>query len=44
MFKIFKQTQDYGKGAVLSVGLFCVTLVVTFFQFAILDRRVHYGD
>ncbi|HWJ63003.1 MAG TPA: sugar ABC transporter permease [Acidimicrobiales bacterium] len=44
VFKIFKQTQDYGKGAVLSVGLFCVTLVVTFFQFAILDRRVHYGD
>ena len=44
VFKIFKQTQDYGKGAVLSVGLFFVTLVVTFFQFAILDRRVHYGD
>lgn len=44
VFKIFKETQDYGKGAVLSVGLFCVTLVVTFFQFAILDRRVHYGD
>ncbi|WP_426572003.1 carbohydrate ABC transporter permease [Aquihabitans sp. McL0605] len=44
VFKIFKQSQDYGKGAVLSVGLFFVTLVVTFFQFAILDRRVHYGD
>jgi sn-glycerol 3-phosphate transport system permease protein len=44
VFKIFQQTQDYGKGAVLSVGLFFVTLVVTFLQFAILERRVHYGD
>jgi sn-glycerol 3-phosphate transport system permease protein len=44
VYKIFRQTQDYGKGAVLSVGLFFVTLLVTFVQFAILDRRVHYGD
>ena len=44
VFKIFKQSQDYGKGAVLSVGLFFVTLIVTFVQFVILDRRVHYGD
>jgi len=44
VFKIFQQTQDYGKGAVLSVGLFFVTLVVTFLQFVILERRVHYGD
>lgn len=44
VFKIFQQTQDYGKGAVLSVGLFFVTLVVTFLQFTILERRVHYGD
>lgn len=44
VFKIFQLSQDYGKGAVLSVGLFFVTLVVTFLQFVILERRVHYGD
>lgn len=44
VFKIFRQTQDYGTGAVLSVGLFFVTLIVTFLQFVILERRVHYGD
>ncbi|MCU1499421.1 MAG: permease component of ABC-type sugar transporter [Acidimicrobiales bacterium] len=44
VFKIFQLTQDYGKSAVLSVGLFVVTLVVTLLQFAILERRVHYGD
>ena len=44
VFKIFRQSQDYGEGAVLSIGLFFVTLVITFLQFAILDRRVHYGD
>lgn len=44
VYKIFNETQDYGKGAVLSVGLFFVTLVVTALQFAILERRVHYGD
>ena len=44
VFKIFRQTQDYGRGAVLSVGLFFVTFVVTALQFLILERRVHYGD
>ncbi len=44
VFKIFRSTQNYGRGAVLSVGLFLVTLVITFLQFVILDRRVHYGD
>ena len=44
VFKIFRQSQDYGQGAVLSIGLFLVTLVITFLQFVILDRRVHYGD
>lgn len=44
VFKIFQLSQDYGRGAVLSVGLFLVTLVVTFLQFFILERRVHYGD
>jgi sn-glycerol 3-phosphate transport system permease protein len=44
VFKIFRLNQDYGRGAVMSVGLFLVTLVVTFFQFVLLERRVHYGD
>ena len=44
VYKIFRQNQNYGAGAVLSVGLFFVTLVVTAFQFAILDRRVHYDN
>ncbi len=44
VFKIFRRSQDYGQGAVLSIGLFFVTLVITFLQFVILDRRVHYGD
>ena len=44
MFKISRQSQNYGAGAVLSIGLFAVTLVVTFLQFVLLERRVHYGD
>ena len=44
VFKIFRLNQDYGAGAVMSVGLFFITLIVTFLQFAILERRVHYGD
>lgn len=44
VFKIFQQTQDYGKGAVFSVGLFLITMVITFAQYVILERRVHYGD
>ena len=44
VFKIFRSNQDYGNGAVLSVGLFLVTFVVTMFQFTILDRRVHYDN
>ncbi|MEO6629487.1 MAG: sugar ABC transporter permease [Aquihabitans sp.] len=44
VFKIFRLNQDYGRGAVMSVGLFFVTLVVTFMQFVFLERRVHYGD
>jgi sn-glycerol 3-phosphate transport system permease protein len=43
VFKIFRSSQDYGRGAVLSIGLFVVTMIVTFVQFVILDRRVHYG-
>lgn len=44
VFKIYNLSQDYGVSSVMSVGLFFVTLVVTFLQFVILDRRVHYGD
>ena len=44
VFKIFRGSQNYSESAVISVGLFAVTLVVTFLQFVILDRRVHYGD
>jgi sn-glycerol 3-phosphate transport system permease protein len=44
VFKIFNLNQDYGNGAVLSVGLFFVTLIVTALQFTILDRRVHYDN
>jgi ABC-type sugar transport system permease subunit len=44
VFKIFNQAQDLGRGSVLSVGLFLVTVVVVFVQFTFLERRVHYGD
>ena len=44
VFKISRQSQNYGAGAVLSIGLFAVTLVVTFLLFVLLERRVHYGD
>jgi sn-glycerol 3-phosphate transport system permease protein len=46
VYKIFQyQTPDrLGEGAVLSVGLFLVTFVVTLAQFLLLERRVHYGS
>lgn len=44
VYKIYHSSQDYGTSSVISVGLFFVTLVVTFVQFVILERRVHYGD
>ena len=45
MYKIFqRQAPDkLGEGAVLSVGLFGVTFLVTLAQFLLLERRVHYG-
>jgi sn-glycerol 3-phosphate transport system permease protein len=45
VYKIFqRQSPDrLGEGAVLSVGLFAVTFVVTLVQFLLLERRVHYG-
>lgn len=44
VFKIFDSRQPLaqGRGAVLSIGLFVVTLVVALGQFMLLERRVHY--
>lgn len=46
VFKIFNSQQpvDQGTGAVMAIGLFGITLVVSLGQFLILDRRVHYGN
>ncbi|MCU1454761.1 MAG: permease component of ABC-type sugar transporter [Acidimicrobiales bacterium] len=45
VFKIFRLTQsNYGAASVMAVGLFGVTLLVTAVQFAVLNRRVHYGN
>jgi sn-glycerol 3-phosphate transport system permease protein len=46
VWKIFNSQQpiDQGTGAVMAVGLFGITLVVSLAQFLILDRRVHYGN
>jgi sn-glycerol 3-phosphate transport system permease protein len=45
VWKIFNSQQpaDLGEGAVMAIGLFVITLVVTLAQFLLLDRRVHYG-
>jgi sn-glycerol 3-phosphate transport system permease protein len=46
VWKIFNSQQplDQGTGAVMAIGLFGITLVVSLAQFLILDRRVHYGN
>jgi len=47
VFKIFRLGQEpvnVGRGAVMAIGLFLVTLVVALVQFSLLNRRVHYGD
>lgn len=46
VFKInrLNRPDNIGIGAVFSVGLFFVTLVVTVLQFVILERRVHYAQ
>jgi sn-glycerol 3-phosphate transport system permease protein len=47
VFKIFRLGEEpvnVGRGAVMGVGLFLVTLVVALGQFTLLNRRVHYGD
>jgi sn-glycerol 3-phosphate transport system permease protein len=45
VWKIFNSQQpiNQGEGAVMAVGLFGITLIVTLAQFLLLDRRVHYG-
>ncbi|MGV3760775.1 MAG: carbohydrate ABC transporter permease [Actinomycetota bacterium] len=45
VYKIFERQapNKMGEGAVLSVGLFGVTFIVTLAQFLLLERRVHYG-
>jgi len=45
VFKInrLNRPDNIGIGAVYSVGLFFVTLIVTTLQFVILERRVHYA-
>ncbi len=45
VFKInrLNRPDNIGIGAVYSVGLFFITLVVTALQFSILERRVHYA-
>jgi sn-glycerol 3-phosphate transport system permease protein len=46
VFKInrLNRPDNIGIGAVYSVGLFFVTLIVTAMQFLILERRVHYAQ
>ncbi len=46
VFKIFEnRTPDrLGAGSVQSVGLFVLSFLVALGQFAILDKRVHYGE
>lgn len=46
VWRIFnsQQPQSQNVGAIMAIGLFFVTLVVSLAQFLILDRRVHYGD
>jgi sn-glycerol 3-phosphate transport system permease protein len=46
VFKIFNSQQpvNVGEGAVMAIGLFSITLLITIGQFVLLERRVHYGD
>jgi sn-glycerol 3-phosphate transport system permease protein len=46
VYKIFNSQQplNQGEGAVMAIGLFAITLVVTLVQLRVLERRVHYGD
>ena len=46
VYKIFNSRDPLTltEGSIMSVGLFVVTAVVAAIQFALLERRVHYGD
>jgi sn-glycerol 3-phosphate transport system permease protein len=46
VWRIFdnQQPRQIGIGAVMAIGLFVVTIIVTGLQFLILNRRVHYGN
>jgi sn-glycerol 3-phosphate transport system permease protein len=46
VWKIFQSQQPLrqGEGAVMAIGLFAVTFVVTLGQLILLGRRVHYGS
>lgn len=46
VYEIFqRQTPNkLHEGAIMSVGLFGVTFIVTLLQFALLEKRVHYGS
>ncbi len=46
VFKIFRNQQPatVGVGAVMAIGLFVITVIVTLAQFVLLERRVHYGS
>lgn len=46
VWKIFNSQQPLyqNTGAIMAIGLFGITLIVTLAQFVILERRVHYGN
>jgi sn-glycerol 3-phosphate transport system permease protein len=46
VWRIFdnQQPRQIGIGAVMAIGLFGVTIIITGLQFLILNRRVHYGN
>lgn len=46
VYKIFNNQQplDQGEGAVMAIGLFGITFVVSLLQIGLLERRVHYGS
>jgi sn-glycerol 3-phosphate transport system permease protein len=46
VWKIFNSQQPLyqNTGAIMAIGLFGVTLLVTIVQFVLLERRVHYGN
>jgi sn-glycerol 3-phosphate transport system permease protein len=46
VWKIFNSQQPLyqNTGAIMAIGLFGITLLVTIVQFVILERRVHYGN